>query len=182
MSARKGQASVQSKQPSPAKTDAAVASGIQSAQNPAKRFSLSDEDDASASTEADVYEAPTSPTKRPKLVKNDDRTSEPPKLLHASEKQFLDDPETEPVIHVKLTPEDCDTIAQECKRSELENPDRAIRAVKKRIKLKVKPQTNPPADARRHRWPRGMVHHIIEAAKPREKLKKATEDEETKKS
>ncbi|RKK25847.1 hypothetical protein BFJ66_g891 [Fusarium oxysporum f. sp. cepae] len=139
------------------------------------------EDDASASTEADVYEAPTSPTKRPMLVKNDDRTSEPPKLPHVSEKQSLDDPETEPVIHVKLTLEDCNTIAQECKRSELENPDRAIRAVKKRIKLKVKPRTNPPADARRHRGPRGMAHHIIEAAKLREKLKKATKDEETKK-
>lgn len=186
MSASKGQASVPSKQPSPVKADAAMTSGIQSAQTPAKRASSSgsssDEDDASSSTEPDVYEAPASPTKRPKLVKSDDRTSEPPKLPHTSEKQSLDGPQTELVIGVKLTHGDCDTIAQNCQKSELGTPNHAVKAVKKRIKLKVKPRTDPAADTGRHRGPRGIVHHIIEVAKLRGKREKATEDKETKES
>jgi hypothetical protein len=210
--ARKSQASVQSKQPALAKTGAAAASGFQPPRSLAKRFSLSDEIDPGSSTEVDVYEVPPSPTKRPKLVKDDDRlskgservprttrksrndtallgsrrvaskSSEPPKLPHASENQSLDDPETEPVIHVKLTPENWDKIAQMYKKFELENPDRAIRAAiraaKKRIKLKVKPQTNSLADDSRRREPRGMVHHIVKAANLGEKPNKATEDEE----
>ncbi|KAF5616328.1 hypothetical protein F52700_13131 [Fusarium sp. NRRL 52700] len=156
--------------------------GIQSAQNSAKRVSSSDEDDASSSAETDVYEAPASPTKRPKLVKTDDRTSELPKLPHTSEKQSLNGPQTEPVIGVKLIHEDCDTRAQNCKGSELGTSDRAIKAVKERIKLKVKPRADPQADARRHCGPCGMVHRIIEGVKKRGKPEKATENEETKES
>ncbi|KAI1067207.1 hypothetical protein LB506_004203 [Fusarium annulatum] len=146
-----------------------MTSGIQRAQTPAKRASSSDsssdEDDASSYTEPDVYEAPASPTKRPKLVRSDDRTSEPPKLPHTSEEQSLDGPQTELVIG-----------------SELGTPNHAVKAVKKRIKLKVKPRTDPAADAGRHRRPRGIVHHIIEVAKLRGKREKTTEDKETKES
>ncbi|SCV54698.1 uncharacterized protein FFB14_13741 [Fusarium fujikuroi] len=158
-----------------------MTSRMQSAQHIAKRASSSDEDEASSSTEADVCEAPASPTKRLKLVKTNDRASEPQKLPHTSEKQSLDGPQTELAIGVKLTHGDCDTIAQNCKKSELGTPDRAVKAVKKRIKLK-EPRTDPVADAGRHRGPRGIVHHIIEVAKLRVKREKATEDKETKES
>lgn len=129
-----------------------MTSGIQSTQNPVKRVPLSDEDDASSSTR-DVYEAPRSPTKRRKLVETDKRAPEPPRLPHTSEKQPQDGPQTELVIGAKLTHEDCSTVAQKCKRVELGTPDRAIKAVKKRIKLKVKPQTDPLADGRRQTAP-----------------------------
>ncbi|CVK87143.1 uncharacterized protein FMAN_05718 [Fusarium mangiferae] len=159
-----------------------MTSRMQSAQNIAKRASSSDEDEASSSTEADVCEAPASPTKRLKLVKTNDRASEPPKLPHTSEKQSLDGPQTELAIGVKLTYGDCDTIAQNCKKSELGTPDRAVKAVKKRIKLKVKPRTHSAADVGRHRGPCGIVHRIIEVAKLLGKREKVTEDKETKES
>lgn len=156
-----------------------MTSRIQSTQNPIKRVPSSDEDDASSSTRVDVYEAPKSPTKRRKFVETDKRAPEPPRLPHTSEKQPQDGPQTELVIGAKLTHGDCSTVAQKCKSVELGTPDRAIKAVKKRIKLKVKPRTDPLADPRRHRGPCGIVHRIIEKAKLQGKREKATEDDET---